>query len=49
MVVDGARSVVWDQAANRVHAEQAVVHSLVSARRQTSPENVLQLSGSPAA
>jgi ornithine carbamoyltransferase len=49
MVVDGGRSVVWEQAANRAHAEQAVVHSLVTARRQTSPEKVSQLSGSPAA
>ena len=44
----GLASVVWEQAANRVHAEQAVVHSLVTARRQTSPEKVSQLSGSPA-
>jgi ornithine carbamoyltransferase len=48
MVVDGARSVIWEQAANRVHVVQAVVHSLVTARRQTSPEKVSQLSGSPA-
>ena len=48
MVVDGSRSVVWEQAANRVHAEQAVVLSLVTARRQAPAEKVSQLSGSPA-
>lgn len=48
MVVDGGHSVVWEQAANRVHAEQAVVHALVTAWTQTPPENVSHASGSPA-
>ena len=48
LVIDGGHSVIWEQAANRVHAEQAIVHALVTARDQTSPENVLQASGSPA-
>jgi ornithine carbamoyltransferase len=45
MVVDGGHSVVWEQAGNRVHAEQAVVHALAT---QTASENVSQASGSPA-
>ncbi len=45
MVIDGARSVVWEQAANRVHVEQAAIHALVS---QTPAANVSQASGSPA-
>jgi hypothetical protein len=48
MVIDGAHSVVWEQAANRVHAEQAVIHALVTAWAQTAPEKVSQASGSPA-
>jgi ornithine carbamoyltransferase len=32
VVMDGARSVVWEQAANRVPAEQAAIHALVGAR-----------------
>jgi ornithine carbamoyltransferase len=31
MVIDGARSVVWEQAANRVPTEQAAIHTLVTA------------------
>ena len=53
MVVDGGHSVVWEQAGNRVHAEQAVVHALATDDRwiqaQTASENVSQASGSPAA
>ena len=47
IVVDGARSVIWDQAANRVHVQQAAIHALVTARYQTPSENVSQASGSP--
>ena len=32
-VIDGRRSVVWEQAANRVPAQQAAIYSLVTARR----------------
>jgi ornithine carbamoyltransferase len=32
-VIDGARSIVWDQAANRVPAEQAAIYALISAAR----------------
>ena len=35
MVIDGGHSVIWEQVANRVHAEQAIVHALVTARAQT--------------
>jgi ornithine carbamoyltransferase len=34
-VIDGRRSVVWEQAANRVPAKQAAIYSLVAARRAT--------------
>jgi ornithine carbamoyltransferase len=30
-VIDGRRSVVWEQAANRVPAEQAVIYALSTA------------------
>ena len=30
-VIDGARSVVWEQVANRVPAEQATIYALVRA------------------
>jgi ornithine carbamoyltransferase len=32
-VMDGRRSVVWEQVANRVPAEQAAIYSLVRAQR----------------
>jgi ornithine carbamoyltransferase len=48
MVVDGGHSVVWEQAANRVHAEEAVVFALVTARAQTPAEKLSHASGSPA-
>jgi ornithine carbamoyltransferase len=32
-VMDGARSVVWEQAANRVPTEQAIIYALVTAAR----------------
>jgi ornithine carbamoyltransferase len=32
-VIDGARSVIWQQAANRVPAEQALIYALVTAAR----------------
>jgi ornithine carbamoyltransferase len=32
-VIDGRRSVVWSQAANRVPAQQAAIHTLLAARR----------------
>jgi ornithine carbamoyltransferase len=37
LVVDGGRSVVWQQAGNRVPAQQAAILALVRARRQTPP------------
>jgi ornithine carbamoyltransferase len=37
-VVDGPRSVVWEQAANRVPTEQAVIHALVRAARGADQE-----------
>jgi ornithine carbamoyltransferase len=47
MVVDGGHSVIWEQAGNRVHAEQAAILSLLTPSAHT-PENVLHASGSPA-
>jgi ornithine carbamoyltransferase len=36
-VIDGRRSVVWEQAANRVPAEQAAIYALSTAARQAGP------------
>jgi aspartate carbamoyltransferase catalytic subunit len=33
-VIDGSRSVVWEQAVNRVPAEQAVIYALSTATRE---------------
>ncbi|MDP9867289.1 MULTISPECIES: ornithine carbamoyltransferase [Streptosporangium] len=35
-VLDGPQSVVWDQAENRLHAQKALLHWLVSATRQAA-------------
>jgi ornithine carbamoyltransferase len=37
-VMDGKRSVVWRQAANRVPTAQAVIYALVTTARQRSPD-----------
>jgi ornithine carbamoyltransferase len=39
LVLDGGRSVVWQQAGNRVHAQQAAIFALVRARRETTARN----------
>jgi ornithine carbamoyltransferase len=36
-VIDGRHSVVWEQAANRVPAEQAAIYALVAAHRASQP------------